>query len=138
MTERRIEQIHFVIEVPRWGFVKRGARGEVDFISPFPCPFNYGSIVGSEGADGDPDDVIVLGPRLPRGFVGALPLRGRIRFVDRGVLDDKMICADHPLDWGVVVVLRLFFWVYVWPKKIWNWGCGATRFEGLEIYDGEP
>jgi hypothetical protein len=39
------------IEVPRWGFVKRRADGGVDFVSPIPCPYNYGSILGLVAPD---------------------------------------------------------------------------------------
>jgi inorganic pyrophosphatase len=37
-------EIEVVIEVPRGSFLKRGSTGHVDFISPLPCPFNYGSV----------------------------------------------------------------------------------------------
>ncbi len=37
-------EVEEVIEVPRGSFVKRGSRGEFDFLSPLPCPFNYGSV----------------------------------------------------------------------------------------------
>ena len=33
-----------VIEVPRGGFLKRGSSGSIDFVSPLPCPFNYGAV----------------------------------------------------------------------------------------------
>jgi inorganic pyrophosphatase len=36
-------EVDVVIEVPRGSFIKRGSTGHVDFISPLPCPFNYGS-----------------------------------------------------------------------------------------------
>src|SRR5690349_21828495 len=32
--------VNVVIEIPRGGFLKRGSTGQVDFISPLPCPFN--------------------------------------------------------------------------------------------------
>ena len=34
--------VDVVIEIPRWSFLKRGSSGGVDFVSPFPCPYNYG------------------------------------------------------------------------------------------------
>ena len=37
-------ELEVVIEVPRGSFVKRGSSGSVDFISPLPCPFNYGAV----------------------------------------------------------------------------------------------
>ncbi|KAA0206076.1 hypothetical protein EDM68_03655 [Candidatus Uhrbacteria bacterium] len=77
------ERVDFEIEVPRGGFVKRGPDGRVDFVSPVPCPFNYGSAIGYWSADGDPTDVIVLGPRLGRGHRGNLPVFARVRMRDR-------------------------------------------------------
>ena len=40
-------QVEVCIEIPRGSFIKRGSSGELDFVSPFPCPFNYGSIPAS-------------------------------------------------------------------------------------------
>ena len=48
-----IPEVDVVIEVARGGFVKRGSSGRVDFISPWPCPFNYGSVPTLLGLDGD-------------------------------------------------------------------------------------
>ena len=45
--------VEVVIEVPKWGFVKRGMHEHVDFVSPVPCPFNYGSVDTLIGLDGD-------------------------------------------------------------------------------------
>jgi inorganic pyrophosphatase len=56
-----------VIEVLQSSFLKRGSTGKVDFISPLPCPFNYGSVPGYIGLDGDLPDAVVLGPRLALG-----------------------------------------------------------------------
>jgi len=30
--------VDIIIEKPRFGFLKRGSTGGLDFISPFPCP----------------------------------------------------------------------------------------------------
>ncbi|MFY0541612.1 hypothetical protein [Nannocystis pusilla] len=35
------------IEYPRWSVVKRRSDGSVDFVSPLPCPYNYGHVPGS-------------------------------------------------------------------------------------------
>ena len=37
-------EVEVVIEVPRGSFLKRGSTWHVDFISPLPCPFNYGAV----------------------------------------------------------------------------------------------
>ena len=36
--------VEVVIEIPRWSFLKRGSSGRIDFVSPLPCPFNYGAV----------------------------------------------------------------------------------------------
>ena len=85
------------MEVPRGSFLKRGATGEVDFISPLPCPFNYGSVPNYIGLEGDLLDALVLGPRLP--FGGRVRMRawGAVSLTDRGMSDDKLVCARDPI-----------------------------------------
>jgi len=60
-------EVEVVIEVPRWSFLKRGSSGAVDFVSPLPCPFNYGAVPTHLGLEGDLLDAVVLGPRLRLG-----------------------------------------------------------------------
>lgn len=108
----------FVIEVPRGSLVKWGSDGGIDFLSPIPCPFNYGSIPGILGADGDPLDVIVLGPRLQRGSDGELPIRACARFIDSGTTDDKWVCSARPLRTQDRLLLKVFFRAYAIPKAI--------------------
>jgi inorganic pyrophosphatase len=54
-------EVEVVIEVPRFSFLKRGSTGRIDFISPLPCPFNYGSVPTHVGMEGDLLDALVLG-----------------------------------------------------------------------------
>ena len=54
-------EIEVVVEVPRGSFLKRGSTGRIDFISPLPCPFNYGSVPLYVGMEGDLLDALVLG-----------------------------------------------------------------------------
>jgi inorganic pyrophosphatase len=89
--------LEVIIEIPRGSFLKRGSTGELDFISPFPCPFNYGSIPAFIGLDGDLLDAVVLGPRLPRGTTVKVNAWGAIRMIDRGLYDDKLICSHSPI-----------------------------------------
>src|SRR5258706_15549575 len=91
-------EIEEVIEVPRGSFLKRGSTGHIDFISPLPCPFNYGSIPGLLGLEGDLLDAVVLGPRIPRGAQTRVRAWGAVILTDRGMTDDKLICTDSPLD----------------------------------------
>ena len=109
-----------VIEVPRWGFVKRGPDGVVDFVSPLPCPFNYGSVPDRVGLEGDLLDALVLGPRLPPGTRLRLPVFGAVGFVDRGLYDDKLVCAPQPPGrWQRWLVVR-FFHAYAVAKGVLN------------------
>ncbi len=52
--------VEVVIEIPRGSFLKRGSTGQLDFVSPFPCPYNYGSIHQYIGGEGDFLDAVVL------------------------------------------------------------------------------
>ena len=65
MSPRQAPEVDIVIEVPRGSFLKRGSSGHIDFVSPLPCPFNYGAVPTHLGMEGDLLDALVLGPRLP-------------------------------------------------------------------------
>lgn len=109
MVEHRIEQrgsvepmvkapeVEVIIEIPRGSFLKRGSQGNIDFVSPLPCPFNYGSVPAYIGLEGDLLDAVVLGPRLPLGTRIRVPARGAVSLADRGLTDDKLICCQSEL-----------------------------------------
>ena len=78
-------KVEVVIEIPRGSFLKRGWNGTVDFVSPFPCPFNYGAIPDYIGGEGDLLDAVVLGPRLPRGKRVSVVAQGAVGLTDRGI-----------------------------------------------------
>lgn len=105
-------QVEVVIEIPRWSFLKRGAAGQFDFISPFPCPFNYGSVRQFIGGDDDYLDAIVLGPRLARGACVRVNVHGAIGLTDRDMYDDKLVCSRHALQQSerrrVLLLMRLY------------------------------
>ena len=102
-------KVEAVIEVPRGSFLKRGWDGTVDFVSPFPCPFNYGAIPEYIGCEGDLPDAVVLGPRLPRGKILSVIARGAVGLTDRGMYDDKFVCSNRPLRvWQRHLVLIFF------------------------------
>lgn len=129
------EQIQVVIEVPRGSFVKRRADGTVDFVSPLPCPYNYGSVPDSRAPDGDPLDAMVLGPRLARGTRVAQPLRAVVRFVDAGAEDRKLVCSAAPLTSTERARIDRFFRLYARFKQVLNAArrrTGPTRYEGIE------
>ena len=50
---KEVPEVDIVIEIPRGSFLKRGSRGRVDFVSPLPCPFNYGAVPTLVGLEGD-------------------------------------------------------------------------------------
>jgi len=109
-----------VVEVPRWGFVKRGSNGDVDFVSPLPCLYNYGAVPKYIGLDGDLLDAVIIGNRLPRGARCQLTARGAIGLMDRGLYDDKVVFSERPLSALDRFVLLIFFHVYAQFKRLLN------------------
>jgi inorganic pyrophosphatase len=76
--------------------VKDGARRIVSYLG---YPGNYGSIPHTQGADGDPLDIIAIGPKHERGTVIPVKVVGVVRCLDKADQDDKIIAltADSPL-----------------------------------------
>lgn len=113
-------EMEVVIEIPRGGFLKRGSTGHIDFVSPFPCPFNYGSVPQYIGLEGDLLDAVVLGPRLSPGTRLIAKAWGAVVLTDRGMTDHKLICCDAPLSAAQrAKVLRFFGW-YARCKGVLN------------------
>ncbi|WP_058556447.1 inorganic diphosphatase [Thiohalocapsa sp. ML1] len=123
------------IEIPRGSFRKVGSTGRLDFLSPLPCPFNYGSIGTRIGLEGDLLDALVLGPRLAAGTEIDAFACGAVRLADRGLHDDKLICTLRPLDTAGAVRARrrtlAFFRVYGWAKGLLNLWRGRPGRTGL-------
>jgi inorganic pyrophosphatase len=125
--------VEVVIEVPRGSFLKRGSAGKVDFISPLPCPFNYGSVPNYIGLDGDLLDAVVLGPRLPLGTKIRVAAWGAVVMRDRGLTDDKLICSEHAPDATQRLRVLRFFYFYARCKgllNIWRGRPGRNACEG--------
>lgn len=121
------------IEVPRGSFVKRHPDGSLDYASPLPCPFNYGSVLGTQALDGDPLDALVLGPRIERGVEIETEVHGVVWIRDAGLIDDKLVCSDAPIRPLERQRIDRFFTLYSVTKKVLNWArgkAGATQFEG--------
>lgn len=140
MSQGSEREVEVLIEVSAGGLVKWGADGGVDFVSPLPCPFNYGSVPGRVAPDGDPPDALLLGPALPRGRRQRGREVGLVRFLDDGQRDDKLLCL--PLDRagpptpGELFRVRAFFRLYARVKALSHrlrGRRGPTRFEGLEL-----
>ena len=113
-------QVEVAIEVPKGSMLKRCSDGRLDFISPVPCPFNYGSVEAYTGLDGDLLDAVVLGPRLCRGTRLTVPVIGAIRITDRGMVDDKLICSNRPISALKRALILLFFRFYAKCKGLIN------------------
>jgi inorganic pyrophosphatase len=92
----------------------------VDFVSPLPCPFNYGSVPRYIGLEGDLLDAVVLGKRLRRGTRIKVRAWGAIALTDRGMTDHKLICSpSEPSTADRQKVLR-FFRFYARCKGLLN------------------
>jgi inorganic pyrophosphatase len=126
-------EVEVVIEVPRGSFLKRGSSGRVDFVSPLPCPFNYGAVPTHLGLEGDLLDALVLGPRLRFGTHTHVKAWGAVTLTDRGMSDDKLICSDRrPSRADIQNVLR-FFHFYARCKgllNLWRRRPGRNACEG--------
>jgi inorganic pyrophosphatase len=127
-------EVEIVIEVPRGSFLKRGSSGHIDFVSPLPCPFNYGAVPSHLGLEGDLLDALVLGPRLALGSRHRLRAWSAVTLTDRGMCDDKLICSPtEPSDAELQAVLR-FFGFYARCKallNLWRRRPGRNGCDGL-------
>jgi inorganic pyrophosphatase len=113
-------QVEVTVEIPRWSFLKRGSSGQVDFIAPLPCPYNYGAIDTMVGLDGDLLDAVILGPRLPRGTRVSTTAYDAIGLIDRDMYDDKLICSRQPLSAAERNAVLRFFHLYARAKRLLN------------------
>ncbi len=133
--------------VMRWD-LKNGAPRVVEYLG---YPANYGivprAMLGKEiGGDGDPLDVLVLGPAMPRGTVASVVVIGSIQLVDGGETDDKLLAvvATGPLGKidslddlerekpGVTAILKTWFENYKGKGKLTCPGFGS-RGNALEL-----
>jgi len=104
--------INVVVEIPagtsaKWEVSKPDGLIKWQFVAGQPrvvrylaYPGNYGMVPRTllpkeVGGDGDPLDVIVLGPTVPRGTVVRAKLIGVLKLLDRGEQDDKLIAVMH-------------------------------------------
>lgn len=116
-----------------WEFVD-GAPRRINYLG---YPANYGMVPKTllpkvHGGDGDPLDVIVLGPAVERGSVIKCKLIGVLKLLDGDEQDDKLIAVteDSPfydvdrlsdLDaefHGVTEIIKLWFSNYKGPGKL--------------------
>ena len=126
-------EVDIIIEVPRGSFLKRDPQGRIHFISPLPCPYNYGAVPTYLGLEGDLLDVVVLGSRLRFGTRKRLRVWGAITLTDRGESDDKLICSERPPTPQEVRNLLYFFRFYARCKallNLWRGRPGRNACEG--------
>jgi len=125
--------VDVVIEIPRGSFLKRGSTGHIDFVSPLPCPFNYGSVPSHIGMEGDLLDAVVLGPRLSLGRRIQTRAWGAVTLTDRGMSDDKLICSDRAPSLSQRRNVLRFFRFYAACKgllNVWRRRPGRNACEG--------
>ncbi len=137
---RAADRARAIVEVPRGSFIKRELHDgrRIDFVSPLPSPWNYGYLPDLPGEDGDPADAVIMGPRVAAGAEIELPVVARVRFVDAGERDDKLVLSDRPLSRRQRRGLAAFFRLYARAKILLNLAKGdrgPTRFEGLELLE---
>ena len=92
------------VEIPvgertKWEYDMRANRLEVDRVVPTQAgayPVNYGFVPQTVSYDGDPFDVLVLGPALPRGTLVRTTIVGLMSMEDEKGHDAKVVAS--PLD----------------------------------------
>jgi len=155
--------VNAVIEIPagtidKWELNKSDGQVEWETVNDVPrvvnylgYPGNYGMIPRTllpkdEGGDGDPLDILVLGPPEDRGSLIKCKLIGILYLFDRGEKDDKLIAisSSSPLYHvndieeldekyiGLAEIIKLWFTNYKGPGKMISNGYG-NRNSALEI-----
>jgi inorganic pyrophosphatase len=102
--------VNVVVEIPsgtnaKWEVDKKDGKmkweirdGKPRVVKYLSYPGNYGMIPRTllskeKGGDGDPLDILVLGPSQPRGSVVQARIIGVLKFLDGGEQDDKLIAV---------------------------------------------
>lgn len=147
--------INVAVEIPagtleKWEVDKIKGQVKLEYVDEEPriikylgYPGNYGmvprTLLPKElGGDGDPMDVIVLGPPVERGSIVKCKVIGVLYLLDRGEQDDKLIAVstDSPLYtvnsleelnenyFGITDILQLWFTNYKGAGKMESKGLG--------------
>ena len=148
-------EVNAVIEIPsgtleKWELNKLNGQVEWELLNNIPRVVNYLGYPGNYGmiprtliskdqeGDGDPLDIIVLGPPIERGRVVKCKIIGVLYLIDRGEQDDKLIAVstNSPLygvnsinelndDYiGISEILQLWFTNYKGHGKMESKGFG--------------
>ncbi len=157
--------VQALIEIPagtieKWELNKSTGKIQHEIVDGKPrivnylgYPGNYGLIPGTllskeKGGDGDPLDVLVLGPPAQRGQLLECKIIGVLNLLDGGEQDDKLIAVspDSPLCGlnnihelrnrypGVTEIIQLWFTNYKGKGKMEHQGFGDTD-EALWLLD---
>ena len=111
--------LNAVIEIPagtneKWEVNKETGQlfwekvdGVPRVVQYLPYIGNYGMIPGTLlpkelGGDGDPLDILVLGPSVPRGTVLKVHVIGVLKLLDSGEIDDKLIGVTSNSHFGEI------------------------------------
>ena len=165
--------IHVVVEIPagttdKWEVEEDGVmrwefkNGEARVVKYLGYPGNYGMIPRTllpetSGGDGDPLDVLVLGPAVERGSVVQARVLGVLKMLDGGEADHKLIAIQEgaalakaqdleDLDEffpGVSTIIDTWFSNYKGPGKIESLGFGdleeaeSILDAGIEAYEAK-
>tara|TARA_B100000686_G_C16793430_1_gene980416 strand:+ start:1839 stop:2525 length:687 start_codon:yes stop_codon:yes gene_type:complete len=103
--------LHVIVEIPagtnqKWEVTKSDGKmiwemkkGKRRIVKYLPYPTNYGMVPRTLlpeqlGGDGDPLDILLLGPAKPRGEVAVGRLIGILKLLDDGERDDKLIAVE--------------------------------------------
>lgn len=133
LAEPEYPLVVVTVEIPRWSFLKTNRHGQIGFVSPLPCPYNYGSVDTLIGLDGDYLDAIVLGPRAPAGSRLTTTAFDAIGLTDRNMYDDKLICSAKPLSPEERNAVLKFFHAYAYGKRLLN---ALRRQPGKTVCEG--
>ena len=156
--------INVVVEIPagttaKWEATKPDGRLEWEFKNGKPrvvkylgYPGNYGmvpqTLLPEElGGDGDPLDVIVLGPTISRGAVVKAKAVGVLKMLDGGEQDHKILVVTKNSPFyaannlkelrekhqGVIEITEIWFVNYKGPGKIKSLGYGDVDEAGRII-----
>ena len=155
--------VNALIEIPsgtlqKWELNKTNGKVEWEQVDDKPriinyigYPGNYGMIPKTKlskekGGDGDPLDIIVLGPPEERGSIVKCKVIGVLYLLDNGEKDDKLVAIStisplytvNSIDElnenyaGVTEIINLWFTNYKGPGKMTSKGYG-DRNDALKI-----
>jgi inorganic pyrophosphatase len=126
----------------RWEF----NEGKPRVIQYLPYPGSYGFIPNTKGGDGDPLDVLLLGPSIQRGTVVSAKCIGVLKMLDGSDVDDKVLAVKkytpffeandlEDLDYkfpGVKDIVKIWFSNYKGPGEMTFIGWG-DKIEAVNL-----